>query len=137
MARNCEARAAILVLPNLGKPFTRSFVLSRNGVSFSTTGALRNLDWWNLVRGLIGLKDRSKRSLYWLLCVSPFYKHLGNSCVVLAARACPCCSVANEDDIQYVCGLLITSSFVSKLSALCPFAPVFPILSFHKFTVWV
>lgn len=28
----------------------------------------KNLDWWNLVRGLIGLKDRSKRSLYWLDC---------------------------------------------------------------------
>lgn len=28
----------------------------------------KNLDWWNLVRGLIGLKDRSKRCLYWLDC---------------------------------------------------------------------
>lgn len=28
----------------------------------------KNLDWWNLVRGLIGLKDRSKRCLYWLEC---------------------------------------------------------------------
>ncbi|TSK31398.1 Nuclear transcription factor Y subunit gamma [Bagarius yarrelli] len=31
-------------------PFTREFVLNRNGVSFSTIGVLRNLDWWNLVR---------------------------------------------------------------------------------------
>lgn len=39
-----------------------------NGVSFWRNLAPKNLDWWNLVRGLIGLKDRSKRCLYWLDC---------------------------------------------------------------------
>lgn len=95
-------------------------MLSRNGASFSTIGALRNLDWWNLVRGLIGLKDRAKRSLYWLVCVSPVYKHLGNLRIRLADRARRRCSVVNEYDIQCVCGLLIIPSIVSKVS----FAPV-------------
>lgn len=124
VGRNCETRAAILTLIIPCVMLTLWLVLSRNGVSFSTIGALRNLDWWNLVRGLIGLKDRAKRSLYWFVSVSPLYKHLGNLYVVLAARACPCCSVNSKDDILYVCGLLIIPSIVSKLSTRCPVAPI-------------
>lgn len=30
----------------------------------------KKLDWWNLVRGLIGLRDRHRRCLYWLLTSS-------------------------------------------------------------------
>lgn len=137
MARNCQPWSAILAPRVYGIPFTWRLVLSRNGVSFSTIGVLRNLDWWNLVRGLIGLKDRSKRSLYWLVCVSALYKHLGNLCIGLASRACPCCSAINEHDLQYICGLLIIPSIVPKVSTMCPFAPIPTVsrLSFHKFTV--
>lgn len=100
VGRNCETHPAILALLSHGVLFILWLVLSRNGVSFSTIGTRRNLDWWNLVRGLIGLKDRPKRSLYWLVSVSPLYKHLGNLYKGRAARACPCCSAENEDDVH-------------------------------------
>lgn len=118
MKRNCESHAAILAPLVYSVPFIHGSVLSRNGVSFLTMGVLKNLDWWNLVRGLIGLKDRSKRSLYWLVCVSALYKHLGNLCTGQATSVCPCCSVVREHDKQHVCGLLIIPSFVSKVSTL-------------------
>lgn len=38
----------------------------------------KNLDWWNLVRGLIGLKDRSTRCLYWLGCFFPALESFAN-----------------------------------------------------------
>lgn len=130
--RNCQTRSAILDLPTHGVLFVKGFLLSRNGVSFSTIRALRNLDWWNVVRGLIGLKDRSKRSLYWLVCVSRLYKHLRNLCRGLAVRVWPWCSAVTEDHRQYVCGLLRIPSGVCKVLTVCPF----PRLAFHKVTVW-
>lgn len=66
---NCWTLVAILALSRERFLLVYWSVWSPNGGSFLTTRTLRNLDWWNLVRGLIGLKDRSKRSLYWLDCL--------------------------------------------------------------------